>query len=153
MRQIKTKNIQIPLKSDSSKPFFKLILFNDKMGYLNRWLANCKINQKHGQKLKSSYQKNWFLCIPASINSVPYHPTQIPHVHDPQQISELQLSLSASRGSICPPLRKNWHQKALLFNKQEIFNAIPRMFTFNYFCSIKVFTALISILSRKQLHI
>lgn len=40
----RTKETQIPLKADSSRPFLKLILFNDKMCY-NRWVANCKINQ------------------------------------------------------------------------------------------------------------
>lgn len=40
----RTKETLIPLKADSTRPFLKLILFNDKK-YYNRWVANCKINQ------------------------------------------------------------------------------------------------------------
>jgi len=102
MRQIKTKNIQISLKTDSFKPFLKLILFNDKMCYLNRWLANCKINQNMVRSTRLAIRRTIFFIV-SSIISIPYDPIQISPVHDPRQISEVQLSLQ-SRRNICPTL-------------------------------------------------
>lgn len=75
MRQIKTKNIQIPLKSDSCKPFLKLILFNDKMGYLNRWLANCKINQNMVRSTRVAIRRAGFFvfCLLLTVYRITLH--------------------------------------------------------------------------------
>lgn len=159
MRQIKTKNIQIPLKSDSFKPFLKLILFNDKMGYLNRWLANCKINQNMVRSTRGSYQKNRFLCILPSIISVPYDPTQIPPVHDPRQISVLQLFFLQAgvafvqHQSSPGPQKSGIRKLCCLISRKYLMQFPGCLFSTISVVSRSFFTALISILSGKQLHV
>lgn len=159
MRQIKTKNIQIPLKSDSFKPFLKLILFNDKMGYLNRWLANCKINQNMVRSTRVAIRRTvffvfWLLLSVYHITLYKSLQTMTPGKFLSFSFLFLQAGVDLSNTRTPQHLRKTGIRNALLFNKQEISNAIPRMFLFSHFCGIKkFFTALISILSGKQLHV
>lgn len=119
MRQIKTKNIQIPLKSDSFKPFLKLILFNDKMCYFNRWLVNCKINQYMVRSTKLAIGTGFLLfCLLLSVYCTAIH--KFFQSMTPAKFLSFCFPFLQRNGSICPtPEFLKSHQKALLFNKQD----------------------------------
>lgn len=101
MRQIKTKNIQIPLKTDSFKPFLKLILFNDKMCYLNRWLANCKINQNMVRSTRLAIRRAGFFLFRLLLSV--YHVTLHKFLQSmtPGKFLSFSFLFLQSRGSIC----------------------------------------------------
>lgn len=159
MRQIKTKNIQIPLKSDSFKPFLKLILFNDKMGYLNRWLANCKINQNMVRSTRVAIGGTGFFvfCLLLAV----YHRTLHKFLQSMTpgkflcfSFLFLQAGVAFVQHQSSPGPQKSGIRKLCCLIRRKYLMQFPGcLFSTISVVSRSFFTALISSLLGKQLHV